>query len=96
MNRLKSILNWELWNQLRSRGFKIETEYIHKKRKKMSEKTIEVCLGVGMNQLFPEYTEIRITKPASPSLIKNMSDSEKNYAKSKANKEETEISKESK
>ena len=26
----------------------------------MSTKTIEVCVGVGMNQLFPEYVKIEI------------------------------------
>jgi hypothetical protein len=60
MRLIKSIITWELWHHLKSKKFKIETEYTFKKAKRMSTKTIEVCLGVGMNQIFPEYTRIEI------------------------------------
>jgi len=60
MKILRSIINWELWHRLKSTSTKIETKYTFKKEKRMSTKTIEVCVGVGMNQLFPEYITIEI------------------------------------
>lgn len=57
---IRSIINWELWHKLKGNGRKIDTEYTFKKEKRMGTKTIEVCLGVGMNQIFPEYTKIEI------------------------------------
>lgn len=62
MMLLRSIINWELWHQLKLTSNKIETNYTFKKEKRMSTKTIEVCVGVGMNQLFPEYITIEIPK----------------------------------
>ena len=57
---IRSIINWELWHKLKGKDHKIDTEYAFKKEKRMGHKTIEVCLGVGMNQIFPEYTKIEI------------------------------------
>ena len=57
---IRSIINWELWHKLKGKDRKIDTEYLFKKEKRMGHKTIEVCLGVGMNQLFPEYITIEI------------------------------------
>lgn len=57
---IKSIINWELWHKLKGKDCKIDTEYIFKKEKRMGHTTIEVCLGVGLNQIFPEYTKIEI------------------------------------
>ena len=59
MKFLRSIINWELWQQLNAKDHIITTEYTFKKeRNKM--KTIEVCVGVGLNQFFPEYVTIEI------------------------------------
>lgn len=59
MKFLKSIINWELWYKLKAKSHSIDTEYTFKKeRNKM--KTIEVCVGVGLNQFFPEYITIEI------------------------------------
>ena len=57
---IRSIINWELWHKLKGKDRKINTEYLFKKEKRMGHMTIEVCLGVGMNQIFPEYTKIEI------------------------------------
>jgi hypothetical protein len=78
MKLLRSIIDWELWHQLKSKDFKIETEYTFKKEKRMSTKTIEVCVGVGMNQLFPEYITIEI--PKEPKKRKKASSKKKEIA----------------
>jgi hypothetical protein len=58
--KIKSIINWDLWQKIKGKGFKIEKEYLHLKRKN-SMKTLKICLGVGLDQLFPEYTVIQIS-----------------------------------
>lgn len=57
---IRSIINWELWHKFKGKDRKIDTEYTFKKEKRMEHNTIEVCLGVGLNQIFPEYTKIEI------------------------------------
>jgi hypothetical protein len=65
MKFLRSIINWELWQQLNAKDRIITTEYTFKKeRNKM--KTIEVCVGVGLNQFFPEYVTIEIPQEKKP------------------------------
>ena len=54
---MKSILNWDLWQRSRP-SRKIDTEYKHKKENFMEK--FEVCLGVGLNQIFPEYITIEL------------------------------------
>jgi hypothetical protein len=58
--KIKSIINWELWYKFKVKEQRIDTEYKFKKREKMKGDSIEVCLGVGINQLFPEYVKIDI------------------------------------
>lgn len=54
---LLSILNWELWHKIKGADFKIKKEYDFR-RPMEKNNTIEVCLGVGLDQLFPEYIKI--------------------------------------
>ena len=57
---VRSILDWELWHKINGKARELDTEYKFKKEEKM--KKIEVCLGVGTDQIFPERTIIEIPK----------------------------------
>lgn len=61
MKILNSIINWELWQKLKAQKAGIKTEYAFTEGKVKDVKTINICLGVGMNQIFPEYTTIIIS-----------------------------------
>jgi hypothetical protein len=65
MKIVRSIIDCELCHRLKSTSIKIDTEYTFKKEKRMSTKTIEVCVGVGMNQIFPEYITIEIPQESN-------------------------------
>lgn len=54
-----SILDWELWHKIKGANFKIKKEYDFR-RPMEKNNTIEVCLGVGLNQIFPEYIKIEL------------------------------------
>jgi hypothetical protein len=58
MNIFASIINWDLWHMLHGTEKRISTKYLLKKENNM--KTIEVCVGIGLNQFFPEYVTIEI------------------------------------
>jgi len=67
-----SIINWELWQKVNGTKTKIKTEYdMVMKNKKVKEKPsldqlmrdahnqkIEVCVGIGTDQLTPEYVTV--------------------------------------
>ena len=65
MKILRSIIDWDLWQKLKVKDYSINTEYMFKKEKNQM-KTIEVCVGVGLNQLFPEYVTIEIPQEKKP------------------------------
>jgi hypothetical protein len=64
---LLSILNWELWHKINGANFKIKKEYDFRKPMEKNN-TIEVCLGVGLDQIFPEYIKIDLSE-VEPSPI---------------------------
>lgn len=57
MISLKSIIHWELWHHSKYKTNNLDTEYKFK-REQNNMNNIEVCLGVGTDQLFPDYTTI--------------------------------------
>ena len=74
MKILNSIINWELWQKLKAQKAGIKTDYAFTEGKVKDVKTISVCLGVGINQIFPEYTTIIISNnildaPIEPEAI---------------------------
>ena len=62
-----SILDWELWHKINGANFKIKKEYDFRKPMEKNN-TIEVCLGVGLNQIFPEYIKIELKEAERTSM----------------------------
>lgn len=75
IKKILSILDWDLWHRLKGGSRPLDTDYKFKKEEKMKTKIIEVCVGIGANQFFPEYVRAAVpvlTKKEREKLLANM------------------------